>query len=90
MSGSFFEFLIERGSDNRSLIIGRLFGLLGFLLLHWLLSLFVGLLHRAVRDIDTPTFQTFSAYLFARLCLGKRRSINDLWTISVRSSTTDY
>jgi hypothetical protein len=90
MSGGFFEFLIERGSDYWSLIIRSLLGLLWFLLLYWLLSLFIGLLHRAVRDIDTPTFQTFSAYLFARLCLGKRWSVNDLWTISVRSSTTDY
>jgi hypothetical protein len=90
MSGGFFEFLIERRSDNWSLIIGRLLGLLRFLLLHWLLSLFIGLLHGAVRNIDTSTFQTVSAYLFARLYLGMRRSVNYLWAISVVSSTTDY
>jgi hypothetical protein len=90
MSGGFLKLLIKWRCNYRSLIIGRLFSLLGFLLLYWLLSLFIGLLHGTVRYINTSTFQTFSAYLFARLSLGKRWSVNDLWTVSVRTSTADY
>ena len=90
MSGGILKLLIQRRCNYRSLIIGRLLGLLRFLLLHWLLSLFIGLLHGTVRYIDASTFQTFSTYLFARLSLGKRWSVNDLWTVSMRSSTADY
>ena len=86
----FLELLIQRRCNNRSLIIGRLFGLLRLLVLHWLFTRFIWLLHAAVRYIDASTLQTFSAYLFAWLCLGKRGSVNDLWTISMRSSTTNY
>jgi hypothetical protein len=90
MSG-FLEFLIQRWSYYRSLIIPRLLGLLRFLVFHWLFCWFIGLLlHVTVRYIHTSTFQTFSAYLFAWLGLGKRGSVNDLRAISVGSTTADY